>query len=203
MSARRRRDRGRGGDGIEGNLGDEQGLAALLHHRAVLLDDLDVEARDRLRRPRAAVAQLRQLVVDEDRIADEDGADEFPAVDPEEGDRGLAQFSSAGPHQPMGIGKAQHPMGDLAAELAALRVDIAGMELGIVAGEPGEAHQIGTGDRPAGAAETHSDEEILIAVTKSRLFCHDLSFRFRSGEPGAIAYLQARSSPSAGRYSLV
>ena len=70
--ASRRRARRR--DGGKRHLRHEQRLASALHDPVVLVDDLDVEDRDRLRRPRLAVAQLGDPVVHEDRVADEDRA---------------------------------------------------------------------------------------------------------------------------------
>src|SRR5262249_22931529 len=96
-----------------------------LHNPAMLIDELDVEGRDRLGRLRLTVAKLGDAVVDEYCVADEYGTDELPVADTQESDRGFAKLARASPHQSMRICEAKHSVRNAAPELAALGVDIA------------------------------------------------------------------------------
>src|SRR5512140_462431 len=143
-------------DGAKRHFGNQQRLAAALDDPARLVDDLDVEDRDRLRRPRPAVPQFRDSVIDEDRVADEDRLQEFPVVDAEERDRRFAQLAGARPHQPVRVREPEHPVSDAPPELAALRVDVARVQFRVVAGQASESDEIGVGNRPSRAAERHA-----------------------------------------------
>src|SRR5215212_4327141 len=75
---------GGGCNGVEGDLGDEQRLAAPLHDSAILVDDRDVEGCDRLGGTGPALTKLGQHVIHEDRVADEDRPEKPPVLDAEE-----------------------------------------------------------------------------------------------------------------------
>ena len=167
--------RPRRGDRSERHFGEEQDFSALLHDRVVLLHHFDVERGDRLRRTRFAVAQLGERVVHEDCVADEDRADKPPVGDAEKRHRGLAQLPGPRPHQAMRIGEPQHAVRYAPTELAALGVNIAGVELRVIAGQTGEADHIRIRDGAPRTAEPHPDEQILVSVAQARRFRHGLA----------------------------
>jgi hypothetical protein len=181
------------------HLRHEQGLASLLYERAVLVLHRNIECGYGLRGARAAVAQLRDRVVDEDRVADEDRSHEAPVADPEKGDRHFAQLSGARPHEAVRVGEAQHPMRDAPAELAGLRVDVARMQLRIVAGEPGERDEIRIGDRAPRAAERQPHVEVGVAQAGADLRAHRVKLVGEATRKRRIiACMRASRMPAAG-----
>ena len=94
-------------------------------------------------RPRPAVAQLADAVVHEDRVANEDRRHESPVDDAEERNGRFAQLAGACPHQAMCIGQAEHAVRDTASELAVPRIDVARVQLRVIAGETGKGHEVG------------------------------------------------------------
>ena len=72
----------------------------------------------------------------------------------------------------MRIRQPEHAVRDAAAELARAAIDLAGVQFREVAGQAGEADQIGFGDGAAGAAKGHPDMQVGIDTAGPSLFGH-------------------------------
>src|SRR4030095_31472 len=110
---------------------------------------------NRVRGSRLAVPELGNPIVHEDGVADEYRVQEPPIADAEEGNRSLAQLSRPCPPESVGVGKPEHASRDATPDLTVAGVYVARMQLGVIAGQAGEAYEVSVGDGPAGTAEGH------------------------------------------------
>src|SRR5438270_10637498 len=98
----------------------------------------------------------------------------------------------------MRVRETEHSMRYAPTELTALRVDIARVELGIIAGEPRERDDIGIGDRATGTAERNSDMEIGVGIAELPFVAHRFALCHR-GRSDRHDDLHARIADAGGK----